>query len=155
MITISRFFLFLLPFIANAQIIVQGTILDKEDNRPIEFVDIYNGKDYTYSNENGKFIIKSNGDNATFQVLGYKELTLALNTLRQNDTIYLEPNVYQLDEVIVSNSTPPVVNMFKAINKNYPIEAFQEQFFLRNVLKRMTTYKSFRTFMVWSKGKFF
>lgn len=131
------FFIFLL-FSINvvSQTNIQGIVVDSEDKSPIEFVDIYNSEIYTFSNENGKFFLKSAGDEMTFKILGYRQKNLKIQELINNDTIYLEPDSYELDEVVITNDNPIALKMFKNISENYQLEPFKEKFFLRSVLKK-------------------
>lgn len=114
----------------------QGTVLDSKTLEPIDFVDVYNDRDFTLTNEQGKFNFITAGDSIRFNLIGYKKLNLCLKNLKFNDTIYLESKAYELDEVVISKTNSTFKKMVTSIESNFPIENFKEEFFLRCVLKK-------------------
>jgi hypothetical protein len=91
------YFLILLSQSFNAQV---GILCDSLTNEPLPFVTILqNGRGF-YSDEAGRFTIHDTSKPLHFYALGYKELDNY--TLKgSNDTIRLQPEVINLDEVIV------------------------------------------------------
>lgn len=103
-------FLFLLGSIQTglAQTL-NGVVLDKEYETPLENVNIYIEKTEigTATNENGKFRLKLNSlaspsDSLTFSSVGYKTLKIALADLDKNsNTIFMSELTNELGEVVV------------------------------------------------------
>jgi len=110
----------------------RAVILDKEDKHPIEFVNIYNSKDFTTSNEDGNFLFTSNLDSIYFYVGGYNKLKGTFNEIA--DTVYLEKSVFELDEIIVTHKKGLLDILLDGI-ENYAFEPYHEKFLLRSVLK--------------------
>lgn len=133
---IKIFFLFILVFqqsISQSQL--RGIVVDKETNEPIEYADIYNGNDFTYSNEEGKFLFNSTNDSLKVGILGY--YTLFSTFQEQNsDTIFLTPKIQDLKEVVINADGTLLSSILENLEKNYPLEPFKEKFFLRSVLKK-------------------
>ena len=130
------FFFFILVFQQSiSQNQLRGIVVDKETNEPIEYADIYNGNDFTYSNEEGKFLFNSTDDSLKVGILGYYTLFSTFQK-QKSDTIYLTPKIQNLNEVVINadnNLLKSILNNFK---ENYPLEPFNERFFLRSVLKK-------------------
>jgi hypothetical protein len=113
---------------------LEGVILDDRTGKPIEYVDIFNNKDYTSTNSEGKFLFKSIEDSIKIQLLGYEPIHSKFQQL-STDTIYLQSKFELLNEVILSQ-TNSIKTVFKNIHQNYPFEPYTESFFLRSVLKK-------------------
>ncbi|WP_047419296.1 hypothetical protein [Cellulophaga sp. Hel_I_12] len=110
----------------------RAILLDKEDKQPIEFVNIYNSKDFTTSNEDGNFLFTSNLDSIYFYTGGYNKLATTFNNIK--DTIYLEKSVFELDEIVVTNKKGFFDTIIDGL-ENYSFEPYNEKFLLRSVLK--------------------
>jgi len=88
-----------------------GTILDKQDNKPIPFVEIYfvDLHTGTTTNENGIFTIEHfNQKKIHVQItyIGYKTIDEVIDIeSAKNKTFYLEESHYKLEEVLISTST--------------------------------------------------
>lgn len=113
----------------------QGIILDQETKTPIEYVDIYNKKDYTTSNEEGKFLFVSDNDSLKVGILGYNTVSSTFKE-QKSDTILLTKKVQNLDEVVINYDSNMLKLVLSNLEKNYPLESYKERFFLRSVLKR-------------------
>lgn len=114
----------------------QGTVLDNNTLKPIEFVDVYDDTNFTFTNEQGKFSFITSSDSIKFNLIGYNKLRRSLKNLKINDTIYLESKAYELDEVVISKNNSTFKKMVKAIENNFPTSEFKEEFFLRCILKK-------------------
>ncbi|GGG46650.1 hypothetical protein GCM10011532_33200 [Christiangramia forsetii] len=110
-------------------------MLDQETRKPIEYVDIYNDKDYTSTNEEGKFLFVSKEDSLKIGILGYEQKFTTFQ-LQKNDTILLRKKIQDLDEVVINSDSNLFKSVLKKLDKNYPLEEYKEKFFLRSVLKR-------------------
>ncbi|MDT0608601.1 hypothetical protein [Croceitalea rosinachiae] len=127
-------FLLALSFhITNAQNQKLGVVLDFDNKNPVEFVDVYNSKDNTITNENGKYFLLSTNDSISFYKLGYEEIKTTFD--KAQDTIYLVAKPFELAEIVVSNEDSLFDMVKKQIAENYPIEEFNEKFFIRSLLR--------------------
>lgn len=116
---------------------ITGTVVDKNTAEPIEFVDVFNGSDYTMTNEEGKFDFITKNDSITFNFLGYKKIKTTINQLNSDSlVVYLEPKTFDLNEVVVSNKNTAFHKMVKTIKNDFSPNDFDEEFFLRTILKR-------------------
>lgn len=127
--------LLLFPLTAMSQSEINGVILDKDSNKPLEFVDIFNIENNTTSNADGRFNFTTKDSLVRFNLLGYEKKTLLLNDFKK-DTIYLKNKFFELDEIIIADVEEPIKSVFKKVLVNYPLEPYSESFFMRCVLKR-------------------
>ncbi|PKH51607.1 hypothetical protein CXF68_13350 [Tenacibaculum sp. Bg11-29] len=115
---------------------ITGTVLDKLTLEPIEFVDIYNKDSFTITNEEGKFDFVSKSDSIKFHFLGYENIKLRITDFPSNSIIYLDPKSFNLEEVIVNNKDSFFKKMVSTIKKGFSPKSYNEEFFLRTILKR-------------------
>lgn len=93
--------------------IIQGKITDKY-NDALEGASIYiqnNSKIGTTSNYDGSFFLEKDNisinDNVVISYLGYFKKTIPVNSfINKKLTIKLSPNVEELDEIVVTSSSP-------------------------------------------------
>ncbi len=98
-----------LSFTLFAQDSISGQIYDSVSKEPIQFanVGILNSGIGTISNENGEFVIIFNenitiDDTLRISIIGYKKLDIIFSSESvQNTEYYLEPMIYELNEVVV------------------------------------------------------
>lgn len=114
---------------------LRGIVVDKETKEPIEYVDIYNDNDFTYSNEEGKFFFKSNDDSLKVGILGYIPVFSTFHE-QKSDSIFLTPKIQSLKEVVINADGILFNSILNNFKENYPLEPFKERFFLRSVLKK-------------------
>ncbi|MBU2995003.1 carboxypeptidase-like regulatory domain-containing protein [Cellulophaga baltica] len=129
-------FIYLFLVICNisfGQNIKSSVVLNKENNEPLEFVSVYNALDHTATNKEGRFSFSSSLDSIYFYKVGYQKLNTTFNTTQ--DTIFLEKNIFKLDEVIVSNEKSLLEKIKDSIKTNYVLTPYNEKFFLRALLK--------------------
>jgi len=129
----SFFLFFLLSFIGFSQRTIDAVIVDGADNVPLEFVGIYNSKDHTISNEDGRFQFSSLLDSITIYRVGYDKLSTTFQKVK--DTISLNKSVLELNEVTVTNEKTLWQKVGDSIRSNYPIYPYKEKFLLRGVLR--------------------
>ncbi|WP_350287944.1 carboxypeptidase-like regulatory domain-containing protein [uncultured Croceitalea sp.] len=110
-----------------------GVVLDAQNKKPIEFVDVYNNNDNTITNENGKFFLLSSNDSISFSKLGYETLKTTFNQV--GDTVLLNQKTFELTEVVLTNEERLFDKVRKAVPTNYPSEEYKEQFFIRSLLR--------------------
>lgn len=129
----SFFLFFLLSFIGFSQRTIDAVIVDGADNVPLEFVGIYNSKDHTISNEDGRFQFSSLLDSITIYRVGYDKLSTTFQKVK--DTISLNKSVLELNEVTVTNEKNLWQKVGDSIRSNYPVYPYKEKFLLRGVLR--------------------
>src|SRR5690606_5195207 len=89
-------------------IVMTGTVIDAENQQPIEFVNIgiLNKNQGTITNPNGEFnlIVPKNfdKDSITISHISYYSASILAESFK-NRTIVLEPKTTELSEVVVSN----------------------------------------------------
>lgn len=127
------FLLVLSTYFSFAQNQKLGVVLDAETKKPVEFVDVYNLADNTVTNENGKYFLLSANDSISFYKLGYQSIKTKFDALP--DTLYLSPKPYELAEIVLTNEDSLFDQVKKLITNNYPVEWFNEKFFIRSLLK--------------------
>jgi hypothetical protein len=118
---------------------ISRVLWNKVDNLPIEYATINSNENYTISNENGVFEFEKTSKKITIQNIAYVKLELDYDFLVRNDTIYIEPSVYELDEVIIKKDSE-FNNMLRTILTDYALEPQQEKFFLRATIKKNNGY---------------
>ncbi|MBU2899485.1 carboxypeptidase-like regulatory domain-containing protein [Maribacter dokdonensis] len=129
----SFFLFFLLSFIGFSQRTIDAVIVDSADNVPLEFVGVYNSKDHTISNEDGRFQFSSLLDSIIIYRVGYDKLSTTFQKVK--DTILLNKSVLELNEVTVTNEKTLWQKVGDSIRSNYPIYPYKEKFLLRGVLR--------------------
>jgi len=125
--------LLLFSYIGYSQQTINAIVLDSADNSPLEFVGIYNSKDHTITNEDGRFQFSSSLDSATIYRPGYETIKASFSNLK--DTIFLEKSILELDEVVVTNQKSILQEVYESLNTNYSNEPFKEKFMLRAISK--------------------
>jgi hypothetical protein len=122
-------------FSVYSQSTYKKTVWDEECDCAVKYATINSDvNDYVISNEEGVFTFKTNNDYATIRMLGYKVKKINLKDVT-NDTIYLKPKLYELEEVVIV-SDGYFKSMIKSIPKNYALQPHTEKFYLRAILKR-------------------
>ena len=127
------FALFLLSLFGYSQNSKTAIVLDNADNSPLEFVGIYNGKDHTMTNADGRFQFSSSSDSITVYRAGYDKLYTTFKKIK--DTIFLNKSVLELNEVTVTNEKTLWQKVGDSVKSNYPIYPYKEIFLLRGVLR--------------------
>lgn len=115
---IVALFLLLTTTIAFSQKTISGVIKDKETKLPVESVTISveNSNVGTISNEEGKFrITLTNSDSKVFLThVFYNTITLNSAESEQEVEVFLEPQTYELQEVLV-NKIPAKTMLSQAV----------------------------------------
>lgn len=126
-------FLLFLGATCCAQQAHSGIVLTKNGQEPIEFVSVFNSNDNTMTNADGRFKFTSKLDSVFFYSPGYEKLATTFSALK--DTIYLQKNIFELDEVVVTNQKSLLQEVFNSIDTNYSSQPYREKFMLRAVAK--------------------
>lgn len=136
---IFYFIMFLTYLNSYSQSKISRVLWNKVDNLPVEYATISSNENYTISNENGVFEFEKTLEKITIQNIAYEKLELDYDFLVSNDTIYIKPNIYELDEVIIEKDSE-FNNMLRTILTDYALEPHQEKFFLRATIKKNNEY---------------
>ncbi|WP_299801090.1 hypothetical protein [uncultured Maribacter sp.] len=129
----SLYTLLLFSFFGYTQHSISAIILDSAENSPLEFVGVYNSKDHTMTNADGRFQFSSSLDSVTIYRPGYETIKASFSHLK--DTIFLEKSILELDEVVVTNQKSILQEVYELLNINYSNEPFKEKFMLRAISK--------------------
>ena len=135
---VKAFFLiwFLLPCIGSAQSDYKGRVLDAKTNAPIPYVNIgiVNKGIGTVSDEEGLFhlpldtALLDTNEKIVFSSLGFKPLEIPINKIElvynEYPVVRLEPEVVELDEVVVTNIDADFVNELVGNTNNYGTDAY-------------------------------
>lgn len=122
-------------FISFSQSKISRVLWNKADNTPIEQATIAYGKNYSISNEDGIFEVEETSNKITIQSLIYEKLNVDFDFLKKNDTIYMQPITYELNEVLLTNDGL-YTKMLKKVLTDYALEPHKEKFFLRAVVRK-------------------
>lgn len=106
--------------------------------QPLEKVNVFNEKDNSLTNQEGVFSFISEVDELNFNLIGYKDIKIDFDGIKKLDTIFMQPLTIELDEVIVGNEVSIIKKAYSKVKENYALEPYNENFFLRCVLKRDT-----------------
>ncbi|WP_299326396.1 hypothetical protein [uncultured Maribacter sp.] len=127
------FLLFLFSIFSHSQNNTSALVVDSADNSPLEFVGVYNSKDHTMTNADGRFQFSSSLDSIIVYSVGYDKLTTTSQKIK--DTIYLNKSVLELNEVTVTNEKTLWQKVGDSVRSNYPTYPYKEKFLLRGVLR--------------------
>ena len=99
-------FIFILPCVAFSQTLVKGVICNSK-KIALPFTNVVSIKKYngTSTNEKGEFMLSNNTDDDTLKItnVAFYPKLVAVKTLDKIDTIFLEENIKELEEVVVRN----------------------------------------------------
>jgi len=127
-------FLFSSNFLFGQELSI-NVLWDKVDNIPISFATIKGLENYAISNEDGVFEFKKTDSKITIQSVVYETLEIDYKFLKANDTIFMKPLTYELDEVVISKDGL-YTQMLKTVLTDYALEPHKEKFFLRAVIRK-------------------
>lgn len=132
---------FLLSIVISFNLFSQNkiikTVVNSVTKEPLEYATIYNNKDFSLSNQEGKFIFNSVLDSIKIKMVGFDEFKSRFQDLKNSsDTIVLNPKTYQLEEIIVQNNKKILYKVYQNIEKNYAHFPYKENFFLRCLQKK-------------------
>ncbi len=104
-------FLFINLYLAASSQVIKGTIFEKKTNNIICFATIYFNGTFvgTLSDQNGNFELYISKENRsmplTVSCIGYYSVTLTDFSITEPLIIYLEPQLYELKDVIISGKS--------------------------------------------------
>lgn len=120
---------------------MKGQVIDSITQKPIEYVHIVENDNLSISNSNGEFQIKTHNNRVTKLILsciGYNTKQILATPQHLQDgfiLINLSPKIYELDEIMVRDSTINATAIVKkaanAIPTNYIQKEFGRQEFVR------------------------
>jgi hypothetical protein len=88
-----------------SQTTITGRVFDNDSKNPISGVVIYTHEKekIVMTDENGNYIIEINSDDTVhFKQLAYNSISARGEALIKNSTVYLIPDIIELNEVVVS-----------------------------------------------------
>lgn len=135
--------LFLLFVITNLTVVsqqsLQAVLLDSITHKPIENANIVFGNFGTISNANGEFAIFSEIESrkATISIIGYKNKMVLL---KHKDTLFLSPQVYELDTVVIIDLDKKVKKILSNFEKNKAEKSYCENFYYKGLVKQNGKY---------------
>ena len=119
---------------------------DKEDDKPISYATIKGVENYTISNEDGVFEFQKTNGKISIQSVVYETLDVDFMYLKANDTIFMKPLTYELDEIVLSKDGL-YTQMLKTVLTDYALEPHKEKFFLRAVIKKTMNFIKLSIFL--------
>ena len=130
-------FFLVIPAIGWAQIHQTAKVIaDSETKLPIEYVNVYNDSDNTTSNADGSFTFRSIANQINISAVGYRPQSTTFDLINRSDTIFLATNNVDLDEVVITNITAIFNDVYRNLENNYPINTYNERFFLRCIVRK-------------------
>jgi hypothetical protein len=112
---------FTLP--AQSLTIVDGVVADATKHEPLAFVNVYfrNSTEGTTTDNNGRFVLKAtfSYDSIVISAVGYRTQVLPVKVgIRQQLSIALQPDLVNLDEVVVLSGENPAWAIIRNVVKN-------------------------------------
>jgi len=111
-------------------------VADRLTKLPLDKVNVYNEKDNSITNQEGVFSFISDSKELNFSLIGYENVRLNSDEIKNQDTIFLQSKTIELDEVIVGNEISIIKKAYAKLKDNYPLEPYNENFFLRCTLEK-------------------
>jgi hypothetical protein len=129
--------LFVMSLLSTAQNLQTSKIVvDATTKLPLENVIIFNERDNSISNSDGKFIFVSQKNEINLKLLGYEEFKTTFDKLKSlKDTVFMQSIAIQLQEVVVSDPSSFMKKSFEKSKDNY-LKNYSINFFLRSTLKK-------------------
>ncbi|PKP29396.1 MAG: hypothetical protein CVU01_00165 [Bacteroidetes bacterium HGW-Bacteroidetes-18] len=120
---ITLLFIFV-SFSCFSQSYIEGFIIDKTTNESLPFATIKlisSSDSYTITNEDGKFEIKSKlpTDSLEVRFLGYQTKKVPITFFKKNVKLFISPNPFALNEVVVVSDKNYVYNLLYRLIKKY------------------------------------
>ena len=143
-------FALLLVYNVNGQSL-KGKIVDKVTQIGIPYATIqYNANYGTIANEEGSFTLnlpENSADSLVISSMGYRQVQIPFTAVTKELTIFLEPSVIELDEVLLRNRILTAEDIIREVRAAYPAnyvrsEQKYQMFF------RETSYMRFNKFDV-------
>lgn len=107
-----------------SQSYIEGYIIDKTTNESLPYATIKlisSSDSYTITNEDGKFEIKSKlpTDSLEVRFLGYQTKKVPITFFKKNVKLFISPNPFALNEVVVVSDKNYVYNLLYRLIKKY------------------------------------
>lgn len=126
-------FLFVLK--SYSQNTIKKVLWNKIDNIAVQYANLNQDGFESISNENGEISINPVGGKLSISNVSYELLEVEQNYFRSIDTIILQPKIFSLDEVLISN-TDRYDKMFSTVATEYALEPHVERFFIRATIRK-------------------
>ena len=140
----------LLVYHVNAQSL-QGRIVDKVTQTGIPYATVQYATKYgTIANEEGSFTLnlpENSTDSLVISSMGYQQERIPITRSTKELTIYLEPSVIELEEVLLRNRMPTAEDIIREVRAAFPLNyVSSEQKY--QIFFRETSYMRFNKFDV-------
>jgi len=122
----------------NAQKLEKKILWNKIDNIPVEFATIKYDNQFVVSNSEGAFEFAKEHD-LIIKSVGFSTLNLLYKDIAKIDTIYIEPKVFELDQVVIKVEDV-YKKMFKTVLSEYAFIPHSEKFYLRVIVKKNSEF---------------
>lgn len=135
----------------NEFITITGQLIDAKSNEALPFASIYlKGTSVgTTSNIAGLFVFHITTDLqnslVVISMIGYNSVEKSVSDFDVNGTIYLEENILELNEVVVTSEKPLTAKQivkaaYNSLNTNYPTEPYILEGFVRDLQNEDSSY---------------
>ncbi len=124
-----------LTFKSYSQDIVKKILWNNIDKIVVQYANINQDNFESISNENGEININKNGGTITISNVSYELLKVERHNFSLNDTIILQPKVFNLEEVVINNNER-YDKMFNTVATEYASEPHIEKFFIRAIIRK-------------------
>ncbi len=127
---------------------VESVIVDKQTREVVPYAQVFvKNNTYGVSNDEGFFRLHPNpynlNDTLEIRLMGYEKLALPIKAVQ--DSLFLQPNPFSLNEVIVSNNSLSAEEVIERVIRQIPLN-YPEQTRQRTVFLRESTFDSVRKF---------
>lgn len=139
------FLLIFLTGLLSAQETYTGLVLDSLTHAPMRYANFsWNNGQGAISNEEGGYELSFNPEDSpliTVTYIGYRDLELNSKALK--DTLYLSPEAYKLDEVVLIDTDDLKNKILSNFKNNYDTDAACAEFFYKQFLKENDQYVNY------------
>lgn len=111
-------------------------VVDAETSAPLPYANVISESMGTITNSEGKFELNLNkiNDKLSISYLGYKELQLSKEQLKDTFIFRLKKKTTKLEEVVIYSIDDILSKIIKNLKTNYPINPISEFYFYRVTL---------------------
>lgn len=130
---------------------IRGIVLDDQHQLPLPYTNIIvkSQNRGVITNEKGDFLLNISNlketDSIWFQYIGYATQKLTINQLITNSTVSLKQDIYEMNEVLITNNLTDPKEIIKKVLKNkdinYATSTHKKQTFIRD--RYITDIKKF------------
>lgn len=120
---------------SHSQIYTKKILWNKIDKYAIQYANVNQDGFESISNERGEISINTNGGIVTITNISYESYQIENTKFVLNDTLYLQPKIFSLEEVVINNSER-YEKMFNTVGTEYELDPHIERFFVRAIIRK-------------------